>query len=59
MPLRTDYGAVDTAMQQLKIETRLPEPVRHMVTLRANMERVLDEQNMTGTAFETEQRRLV
>lgn len=46
-------------MKQLEMKTAWPEPESRMMNLQADLESILDKFNLTDTAFEHEQRRLV
>ncbi|GMF46801.1 unnamed protein product [Phytophthora fragariaefolia] len=59
VPSLVDYEAVDVAIKKLKMKTIWPEPESRMMNLQADLEGILDKFNLTDTAFEQEQRRLV
>ncbi|GMF40584.1 unnamed protein product [Phytophthora fragariaefolia] len=58
-PDHLDYTAVDEAMAKLRVDTGLPDADSRMGKLRADMLKLLDENNVEAAMLEKEQKKLV
>ncbi|DBA02941.1 TPA: hypothetical protein N0F65_005968 [Lagenidium giganteum] len=55
-PEHQDYTAVDEAMKKLRVDLSLPDADSRMGKLRADMHRILDQQNVEEVMVKKEQR---